>query len=336
MTARDDPAGFVRARLAGRPPNARSGVLTDFAEANAALVTGTLVGDGPERTVVSLAPHSSTRAGRVPPQSAAPATNPLTVLKSPKREPDWCLSGLTLLGSQQGHNFSLLRLDTLADPLVHDVVLADAYGDAMGPPGETHVLNVYRCTGSLVSRVLVDGRGHAATGIGHPYSSRITLRDVRVTGCTAWGTAFFRASDIDTENLVLDGNARGLNHECCDGPIRHRGLFVGVPAGDHPTLMHMTLQHDSADNPDVEIGLAGWSGGRYGPSSPFCVRISDGYHGDAQRQTTLPRITGPDGTLLRWADAGRSASADGRHPRIAPRRLDEALADPLHWAVRHH
>jgi hypothetical protein len=106
--------------------------------------------------------------------------------------------------------------------------------------------------------------------------------------------------------------------------VRHYGLELHVPAV--AARMHLTLNNDQADNPDVEIHLAAWSGGHYGATSPLCVMISEKYRGVPQKQTTLPKIYGPDGSPLQWADAGSPT-----HPAS---NVAQAKADPTHWAVR--
>lgn len=291
--------------------------------------------------VVVLAERSSTKAGLVPPQSAAPRTNPLRMARAPEGVRDYRLGGVTFRGTDQGHPYHLLRIGRVDGALLADLRLEGGCGDAPGPPGETFVLAVWRSNDVRTERVTVDGLGRAASGVGHAEATRTVHRDLTITGCTAWGMTVWQSDTITTDGLTLTGNARGLNHERVRGAIRHTNLRIDLPADPGPGgRMHMTLHDDHEDNPDVEVQLAGWSNGNYGPDSPFCLRIARAYDplgehpGRPARQVSIPAFHGPDGNRLRVADAGAPAR-DG-FDAVIRRDLAKAKADPRHWVVVHH
>lgn len=296
-------------------------VLRDFT-ANNGTIAAMLKGSTAAGTW-TLAPMSSTKAALANALTAG-QTNPYYLLRTP-RTAGLTLANLTITGTPQGHDYGGLMIDHCDSATLTDSRITAIPGSSSSPPGETFGVNVYGGTSVTLTRVEIDGAGVTASGIGVNSATAVELDDCYVHDCPHGMPTFWQTNGVTTRNLRSINNHLGVNHERVTGPVRHYGLELDVPA--KTGQMHLTLNNDQADNPDVEIHLARWAGGHYGATGPLCVMISDGYRG-AQKQTSLPRIYGPNGNLLQWADAG---SATVKAVNVAA-----ALANPTGWAVRFH
>lgn len=303
----------------------------DFGQDGSAVTIGRTFGRSPDLDGWTLPPGTSTQAARVPPQSAAPMTNPLFLAKSEKAAERWVLANVSIVGTEQGHNYHGLRLDTLTAPILSNVTVAGWWGDYQGPPGETFGVAIYTGSDALIERCTIDGQHTGATGLGANNTTRVTVTDTTIRNTRFWAAAFWQTDTVASSGLTVDGCGRGVNHERVSGPIRHDQLTVNLDGSD-AFGMHLTFNNDQADNPNIVIDMAGWSGGKYGPTSPLCVKIADTY-GTGQKQRSLPQIT-LNGTLLTWADAGRTAAPG--YPAVTPQHMDEARANPTAYVVRHH
>lgn len=288
--------------------------------------------------LVRMRPGTSTKASLVPSQSAG-GTNPLYLIRSPKAAAGYVLRGLTVQGTAQGHLYNGVMLDHLPSPQVSDIKIVRVPGDWNSPPGETFGMSDYGCTSARYSNVEVDGAGATAAGFGGNNSIDIGVTDMWVHDCPYSSPTFWQTVGITTTRLRSTNNNLGLNHERCTGTIRHNELRLEVPA--KTAQMHLTLNNDQADAADVEIHLAGWAGGHYATTGapqagPLCLMINDKYNSVANKQRTLPRLYGPDGTQMQIADAGSQGNPSLGIPPTPPHDVNTAKADPAHWAVRFH
>lgn len=202
-------------------------VLHDFDSQlmGADLGTDGIVGAGVDRTVIEMAPHSSTKAGDVP--TAAYSTNQLYLLSTIGGTPG--LSGFTVKATDQGHLYNGVRVGHATNARVHDVTIESVPGSNSFPPGETFVLNDWRTTGSVYDRITIDGGGVAAAGFGVNSSSDITIEDSTLTG-TAYssGAAFWQSRNITLNDVRIVDNRSGLNFERDTGSITlNRPTFSG-------------------------------------------------------------------------------------------------------------
>lgn len=222
----------------------------------------------------------------MPPQTAAPQTNPLHAAVTPaKGGVGYQIQRSTFdFTGYQGHNFHGLRIQYIDGGLLEDLDILGGYGDAAGPPGETFVETGYKANGWTARRVRIDGRNTAASGWGLNSLSGWRISDSSVVNCQGWGMPIWQCSDVQTTNLFLD-NGRGLNHERSTKCV-HKGLRVHLRTspfdGDR---RHVTWQHDSADMSDCSVDVAEWSGGLDGPlaPSPFVIACPTKYQGQPNK-----------------------------------------------------
>jgi hypothetical protein len=272
----------------------------------------------------AIAPMTSTK-GPMANALVPPQTNSLYVVRTAKAAVGQKLSGLTVIGTEQGHLYGGLMVDHCDNAQLADLRILGIPGGGSSEPKETFGVNIWGGNLVVMSRIEVDGRGLTASGIGINNATNITINDANVHDCPYGMPTFWETVGISTNGLVSRNNHIGVNHEQCSGPIRHNGLQCHVPTISG--TMHMTLNNNQADDADVIIHLADWSGGHYGANSPFCFMMGEQYpRGTVNKQVTLPKIYGPDDNLLQWADAGSPT-----HPAS---NVAAAKADPRHWAVR--
>lgn len=136
-------------------------------------------GRGAGGTVFRLAPHSSTRKKSVPTKKGA-TTNPLYVVKMQGGRNVFA-RGFAVEGTEQGHLFNGFRADRIDGLTVDEVRVAGIPGNSDINPGETFLLNLYRCTDVSVSDTELDGSGVGASGLGINSCSGVLLVN-RVTG----------------------------------------------------------------------------------------------------------------------------------------------------------
>lgn len=186
-----------------------------------------LVGAGAERTVLQVAPRSSTSAADIP--TTYPATNQLDVLRVTGGAS--LLRGFTVQGTDQGHPYNGLRVDRVQDLRASDLRVIGIPGDDKQPPGETFGIDDFRTTGSQWSHVVVDGRGVGASGFGVNSSTDIRICDtVSTNNAHAMGFAFWQTSGITLVDCrATDNGFSGFNFERVSGTTT---LVRPVATGD--------------------------------------------------------------------------------------------------------
>jgi hypothetical protein len=202
-------------------------VLHDFDShlMGADLGTDGLAGAGIGKTVIEMAPRSSTKASDVP--TAAYSTNQLYLLSTIGGTPG--LSGFTVKATDQGHLYNGVRIGHATNARIHDVRIESVPGNNSFPPGETFVLNDWRTTGSVYDDITIDGGGVAAAGFGVNSSSDITINRSTFTGTAhSSGGAFWQSKDITLNDVSIVDNRSGLNFERDTGTIvLNRPTFSG-------------------------------------------------------------------------------------------------------------
>lgn len=307
------------------------------------------VGAGVDVTVFEMVPNSSTRAGCVPAQGG---TNNLQYLQITKAS-GAVFSDFTVTCTPQGHPYNGLRVYMGTGVTIAGVKVLNVPGTAGSPPGETFGIPTYRDTATVIEDCIVDGTnaiGGGSSGLAGNSSTNLTWRRCTVRNHQHGMPTNWQGNGFTTDQLTSVNNYHGLNHERVAGPIRHANLHLHPPGRltDGKSHAHFTLQNDQADNPDVELHVADWSGGLHaatGQPGPLTFFISDGYARTVnpdgsityrQRQRSLPKLYGPDGNLLGLADAGTAGDPKNGLPAVSSSNMDKALADPLHWAIRYH
>lgn len=189
------------------------------------LGTDGLEGAGIGKTVIEMAPRSSTKAGDVP--TAAYSTNQLYLLSTIGGTPG--LSGITVRATDQGHLYNGVRIGHATDARIRDLRIESIPGSNSFPPGETFVLNDWRTTGSVYDDITIDGGGVAAAGFGVNSSSDITINRSTFTGTAhSSGGAFWQSKDITLNDVSIVDNRSGLNFERDTGTIAlNRPTFSG-------------------------------------------------------------------------------------------------------------
>ena len=231
------PRGSLPALIAATPVGgsvplrATRYVLTDFRPnlLGANLGQRGLVGAGVGRTLVEMAPHSSTKAARIPTEPYT--TNQLYLLSTIGGAPQ--LSGFTLLGTPQGHLYNGLRVARTVGARVHDVWIEHIPGGRSFPPGETFALNDYRTDHSVYTHLTIDGSGVSAAGFATNSSWNVTVNDSTFTR-TAYsaGATIWQTRNVTMNRVRVVGNRSGINFERSGGTIRmnrptfrHNGSF---------------------------------------------------------------------------------------------------------------
>ena len=190
-----------------------------------------LVGAGAARTVIEMAPYTSTRASTIP--ATFPGTNQLSLLRITRGSR--VVAGFTLRGTDQGHLYNGLRVSQTTDVDVRDVHVVGVPGSDSSPPGETFGINDYRTSGSRYIDVHVDGRKVGAAGFGANGSSHITvLNSTFENDRYSHGATFYQVHGIEIAGTTTRENGGvGLNFERVSGTVRIAGsAFAKDRSGD--------------------------------------------------------------------------------------------------------
>jgi hypothetical protein len=175
-----------------------------------------IAGAGVDKTIIEMAPHSSTKAGSVPTTSMS--SNQLVLLSTLGGTPG--LSGFTLRATAQGHLYNGLRIGKTVGARVHDVKIEGVPGNASSPPGETSLFGDWRTDRSVYSRLTLDGSNVAAVGFAANSSTNVTVDDSTFTR-TAYssGAAIWQTTNITMNDVRIVDNRSGINFERSGGTI---------------------------------------------------------------------------------------------------------------------
>lgn len=219
------PGGLVSAlagvlsRLPGGQTTLSAGTYTfgDFAVNEAgAVLPGGLTGAGESRTVVTMNPGSSTKAGAVP--TASGTTNPFYLLKAGGGSP--VFRDFTLQGTNQGHPYNGLNIARTTNAQITDVRVNGVPGTDRVNPGETFGINDYRTVGSVYRGVEVDGQGVGASALAFNSSTDPTVQDSYFHGNPfSAGLALWQTHDATLTDVVSTHNRTGINLERTSGTI---------------------------------------------------------------------------------------------------------------------
>jgi MOSC domain-containing protein YiiM len=219
---------------------------SDFADTVAGVQTGAsitgsgLVGSGIDRSILQMAPASSTKAASVP--TAAGTTNQLYLMAFTKS--GLHLDCFTLAGTHQGHLYNGIRLSQVTGAVLSNLKLVGTSpGNSYIPPGETFAINDYRGTNNAYTNVEIDGQGTGATAFGsnssvggvwtddyahdHQYSAGIALW--QMTG-TMTLTRFRSVNNRVGINLERVNGTVNITQPTLMGNTAH-DLFIGNDQG---------------------------------------------------------------------------------------------------------
>ena len=177
---------------------------------------GGWVGAGIDRTVIAMPAYTSAQGARVPAQATGD-TNQFTLVRV---DGSASVSGLTLLGTPQGHLYNGLQIFRGDRARITDVRIKGIPGDNGAPPGETFSLNNYRSTDTTITGLEVDGTDSsgtpvAASGIGNNYCSGLAVNDSYLHDC-AYGagiTEYECTGRFVYTRVRSVGNVVGFNFE---------------------------------------------------------------------------------------------------------------------------
>jgi len=215
-----DLVALVKGASSGSTLTLNTGTYTlrDFGQANHGVTLGKvgLKGAGVDKTIITMAAYSSTKAGVVP--KADYSTNPLYLAFTSGGTPG--LSGFTLKGTAQGHLYNGLFVGAATNARVSNVKISGVAGNKNYPPGETFALNDWSTSGSVYSNIRIDGGGTSAVDFGSNSSSNITVNSSTFTG-TAYssGMAMWQTTGITLNDITLKDNRSGINFERSGGTI---------------------------------------------------------------------------------------------------------------------
>lgn len=176
-----------------------------------------LVGSGIDRSLLTLAPHSSTRKSRVP--TVEYQVNPLNAVRVSAAHA--VVGDLTLQGTAQGHTYNGLRIERSTDPRIANVKVVGIPGDMDRPPGETFGINDFKTVGARYEHVEVDGAGVGAAGFAANGSQGISVCDASShDNRISMGFAFWQVKDITlTDCTAVRNGFTGFNFERVSGTV---------------------------------------------------------------------------------------------------------------------
>lgn len=244
--------------------------LADFADGQASNTVGAfdygaqltgrgLTGTGPGSTVVQLKPGSSTRKAAVPAGdgSGGPSqpTNDLYIVHV--EGPGATLSGLTVRGTDQGHPYNGVHVETADSPVLENLTVESVPGTSSSNPGETFAIDLHRATGTATIRglTITGGTGNLASAAGLGPNNCTAALDI--DGLTATGLKFSapvalweQQGPVTIRGMVSRGNPRHLGAERLAAPVS-----IFDPVWDAPSSGHDVTYTPWAGHPAGSIAF---------------------------------------------------------------------------------
>lgn len=184
---------------------------SDFTQQTSGMFLGpkSLIGNGIDKSVYQMRPHSSTKASLVP---TTFAVNPLRLLRiggfSASQVYDGLeLGNLTLQATDQGHLYHGIQVGYSNAVSIHDLRIVGIPGTSSSPPGETMSCELYRTKDAHLERVHIDGRDTtgkpvSASAIAYNFTTGTTVADDVVAQYAAYGfaVAMWQCSGVQVFN----------------------------------------------------------------------------------------------------------------------------------------
>jgi hypothetical protein len=250
-------------------------------------LTPVVEGSARDLDVRRLTAHSSRYTpASVPKSTATPPTNLLflawsgsTSRANPVAGVD--LSGFTLEGSDQGHEYNGLGVFYAPAALLRDLALRScSYGSTSAPPHETFDLDVTGCDGARLIGLDVVGGPSAASVLGVNNQTGVYVTGGRYTGAVhGMGATFWKTVGAELVDVDLSGNRKPLNFENCTGQIRIvRCDLRGKTHRDHASIdgnigsAKVTIVDPQVDAWPLRVFIA--AGGTY-QGKPQLQKVSD-------------------------------------------------------------
>jgi hypothetical protein len=174
-----------------------------------------VAGAGIDRTIIRMAPHTSTKAGDIP--TVPFTTNQYSLMRvtGPVN-----LHDFTLQSTEQGHLYNGLRMHICDNPRVTNVKITGVPGSGSSPPGETFGLSDYRTTNAIYKNLEVDGMGVGASGFGANHSTNVTIEGGNFHGnAKGIGATFWQTHNVNIIDTTSANNRNGFNFERVTGTI---------------------------------------------------------------------------------------------------------------------
>lgn len=236
--------------------------VSDYRNASAAIIVPRnvlgILGEG-SNTIIRMKPMTSTFAASVPPQSAAPSTNQLYLLRMNDGLEKQLIKDVWFQGTAQGHMQNGVMIgNSKSGTTIENVLFTGFDGNAGSPPGETFALNWWRGSGGQTRSIEVDGyrwsgdtyetrvRGDlvGASPIGWNSHDGARVYDT-YTHDSAFGMpTFWQSNSAETWNLQSVRNVIGINHEESFGITHHQPVMVESRTRRH--INHMSSRSDGA------------------------------------------------------------------------------------------
>ncbi|HEX6685552.1 MAG TPA: hypothetical protein VF062_22445 [Candidatus Limnocylindrales bacterium] len=204
--------GDLRGLVAAGKTTLPAGTFTfaDFQDNDWGAEVANLRGAGMADTVLRMAPHTSTKAGRIP--TASMSTNQLSLLTVQGGSPS--LGDFTVQATDQGHLYNGLRVMRTTGAKIGNVKLVGIAGNSSSPPGETFVVNDYASTDNVYSNLVIDGQNVSAAGFGANGSTNLTINGLRsVNNKHSSAITFWKTNGATVNDLVADNNHKAVNME---------------------------------------------------------------------------------------------------------------------------
>lgn len=215
--------------------------VSDFAVANAgAALTGATVGQGVGKTILEMKPGSSTKGALVPGNGnnqggLANPTNPFYLFRLSGVGAS--LSNLSIRGTDQGHLYNGVMLNSVADGSVRNVKISAIPGNSSANPGETFSLNLLHNSGTTTIRnVEIDGAGVAAAALATNSATGTTNIDGLRTHDLAYsaGIATWQQRGVlNVRHWISSNSPRALGAERLAGTINLYDPSWSAPKSGH-------------------------------------------------------------------------------------------------------
>lgn len=189
-----------------------------------------VAGAGIDRTIIRMAPHTSTNAKDIP--TAPMTTNQFSLMRVTGDNVN--LHDFTLQATDQGHLYNGLRVHRSNNPRITNVKITGTPGASSSPPGETFGLDDYRSVNPVYKNLEIDGQGVGASGFGANNSVNVTIQNgLFHNNPHGIGATFWQTKDVTLIDCTTKDNHNGFNFERVSGTVNIIRPVFGKITGSH-------------------------------------------------------------------------------------------------------
>jgi hypothetical protein len=189
-----------------------------------------VAGAGIDRTIIRMAPHTSTDAKNIP--TAPMTTNQYSLMRVTGDGVN--LHDFTLQATDQGHLYNGLRVHISKNPRITNMKVTGVPGASSSPPGETFGIDDYRTQNSVYKHIEVDGAGVGASGFGANNSTNVTIEHgLFHNNPHGIGATFWQTKDVTLIDCTTKDNHNGFNFERVSGTVNLIRPVFGAISGTH-------------------------------------------------------------------------------------------------------